>query len=117
MHASKIGKVNLKSQKVLQLPEIWTFERTLHMETSMWKSGAYEPDHTEDTFTNTLNCSKCNEIHTADSKLCKIWEKIEFIKIKVTQNISFPEARRLIEMPFIKTAFSKITKTFRITTV
>ena len=35
----------------------------------------------------------------------------EILKIKVTQNISFPEARRLVEMFFIKPTFAKITKT------
>ena len=70
------------------------------------KCGVYEPDHT-DVCTNNLNC---NESHRADLKLCKIWEKErEILKIQVTQNISFLEAR-LVEMPFIKPTFAKITK-------
>ena len=71
------------------------------------KCGAHEPDHI-----NNLNCSNCNESHRADSKLCKIWGKErEILKIKFTQNFSFLEARRLVDMPFIKPSFAKITKT------
>ena len=36
--------------------------------------------------------------------------KREISKIKVMQNISFPEVRRLVEMPFIKPTLVKITK-------
>ena len=70
------------------------------------KYGVHEPDHAEYMCTNNLNCSNCNESHRADSKLCKIWgEKREILKIQVTQNINFSEARRLVEMPFIKSTF------------
>ena len=31
----------------------------------------------------------------------------EILKIKITQNIAFPEARRLVEMLFIKPTFCK----------
>ena len=38
-------------------------------------------------------------------------KKKEILKIKVIQNISFPEIRRLVEMAFIKPTFAKIKKT------
>ena len=77
--------------------------------------GAHESDHTEDMCSNNLNC---NESHKVDSKLCKIWIKErEILKIKVTQNISFPEARRLVEMPFIKPTFAKNHKLIQMKTM
>ena len=60
------------------------------------KCGVHEQDPTEDTCTNNLNCSNCNESHGTDSKHCKIWKK---------------ETRRLVEMPYVKPTFAKITKT------
>ena len=76
------------------------------------KYGAHKPDHTEDTCTNNLNCNNCYESHRADSKLKK-WKKEserEILKIKVTQNISFLEARSFVEMSLITPAFVEITK-------
>ena len=76
------------------------------------KCGTHEPDHTEKTYSNNLNYNNCYESHRVDSKQCKIWEKErEILKIKVTKNITFSKARRLVEMPFIKPTFAKITKT------
>ena len=46
---------------------------------------------------------------TVNSKHCKIWGKVrKIIKIKVTQNITFLEVGRLVEIPFIKPTFTKI---------
>ena len=38
------------------------------------------------------------------------WGGGEIIKIKVTQNIIFPEAKRAVEIPFSKSTFAKIPK-------
>lgn len=43
-------------------------------------------------------CANCQQNHWANSKNCSIWQKEkEIIKTKHTKNISFPEARKLIE--------------------
>ena len=51
-----------------------------------------------DVATNyTVNCG---EKHSADSKECRIWRKEkEILRIKFTRNISFVEARKLVEAP------------------
>ena len=76
------------------------------------KCGEQEPNHIEESCKNSLNCNNCKGNHRADSKYCKIWEREkEIIKMKITKNITFPEARRLIENPFNKLTFSQVTRT------
>ena len=76
------------------------------------KCGEQEPNHIEESCKNSLNCNNCKGNHRADSKYCKIWEREkEIIKMKITKNITFPEARRLVENPFNKLTFSQVTRT------
>ena len=76
------------------------------------KCGEQEPNHIEESCKNSLNCNNCKGNHRADSKYCKIWEREkEIIKMKITKNITFPEARWLIENPFNKLTFSQVTRT------
>ena len=44
---------------------------------------------------NKTNISQTAEKNTADSKDCEMWEKGKEILIKYTQNIPFPEARKI----------------------
>ena len=75
----------------------------------MWRAGT-KPHR--GNLKNSLNCNNCKRNHRADSKYCKIWEREkEIIKMKITKNITFPEARRLIENPFNKLTFSQVTRT------
>ena len=60
------------------------------------KCGAHEPDHTEESCKNNFDCSNGNKSHRVVSKHWKSGKKIEILKIKVTQNITFPEARNLL---------------------
>ena len=47
-----------------------------------------------------ITCVNCSEKHSADSKECLIWHKEkEILRIKFTRNISFIEARKLVEAP------------------
>ena len=49
---------------------------------------------------NELHCVNCGEKHSADSKECQIWHKEkEILRLKFTRNISFVEARKLVEAP------------------
>ena len=57
-------------------------------------------EHSESRCTNELHCVNCGEKHSADSKECRIWHKEkEILRIKFTRNISFFEARKLVEAP------------------
>ena len=76
------------------------------------KCGEQEPNYMEKSCKNNLNYNNCKGNHRADSKYCKIWEREkETIKMKITRNITFPEARRLIENTFNKLTFSQVTRT------
>ena len=49
---------------------------------------------------NPTKCVNCGESHTANPKECKIWHKEkEILRVKFTRNISFPEARKIVESP------------------
>ena len=57
-------------------------------------------EHLENRCSNELHCVNCGEKHSADSKECRIWQKEkEILRIKFTRNISFVEARKLVETP------------------
>ena len=57
-------------------------------------------EHSESRCTNELHCVNCGEKHSANSKECRIWHKEkEILRIKFTRNISFVEARKLLEAP------------------
>ena len=55
-------------------------------------------EHLESQCRNELHCVNCGEKHSADSKECQIWHK-EILRLKFTRNISFIEARKLVEAP------------------
>ena len=57
-------------------------------------------EHLESRCSNELHCVNCGEKHSADSKECRIWHKEkEILRFKFTRNISFVEARKLVETP------------------
>ena len=57
-------------------------------------------EHLESQCRNELHCVNCGEKNSADSKQCQIWHKeIEILRLKFTRNISFIEARKLVEAP------------------
>ena len=57
-------------------------------------------EHLESQCRNELHCVNCGEKHSADSKECQIWHKEkEILRLKFTRNISFIEARKLVEAP------------------
>ena len=54
-------------------------------------------NHTEQ---NCGNAPNCGEKHSANSKECQIWHREKEIStVKYTRNISFPEARKIVESP------------------
>ena len=57
-------------------------------------------EHLESQCRNELHCVICGEKHNADSKECQIWHKEkEILRLKFIRNISFIEARKLVEAP------------------
>jgi hypothetical protein len=53
-------------------------------------------DHDSSTCRAEIKCANCKKDHRSNSKECLIWKvEKETLKIKYTQNISFPEARKL----------------------
>ena len=57
-------------------------------------------EHLESRCSNELHCVNCGEKHSADSKECRIWHKEkEILRLKFSRNISFVEARKLVQTP------------------
>jgi hypothetical protein len=70
------------------------------------KCGEDEDFHSEFNCPNKLKCVNCNGPHEVTSKECPEWKKEkEVLKVKYTQNISFPEARKIVNEKY--TAISK----------
>ena len=64
------------------------------------------PNYDEMTSHSEKNCQKppkcinCGQNHNANSKECQIWHKEkEIVRVKFTRNISFAEARKIVEAP------------------
>ena len=56
--------------------------------------------HNKEDCPNDVCCANCSGPHEAVSKQCPIWVKEKDIfKIKTTQNVSYPEARRIYNQP------------------
>ncbi len=56
--------------------------------------------HNNDSCTETEHCVNCDGKHSAFSRNCPKWKaEQEVVRIKHTQNISFPEARKLVQTP------------------
>ena len=57
-------------------------------------------NHTEQNCGNAPSCVNCGEKHSANSKECQVWHREkEILTVKFTRNISFPEARKIVESP------------------
>ena len=62
------------------------------------KCGESGSDHIELSCSNPLKCPNCQGNHTANSKDCVIWKREKEVnRIKFTNNIPFPEARKIVQ--------------------
>ena len=62
------------------------------------KCGVGNYDHLASKCKNPVKCVNCGKDHLSRSNECEIWKKEkEIMKIKVTQNLSFFEARKIFE--------------------
>ena len=80
------------------------------------KCGEDEHFHNESNCPNPPKCVNCNGPHEVTSKECPVWLKEkEILKVKYTQNLSFPEARKIVNEKFSKSSenqsYVSITKT------
>lgn len=70
-------------------------------------------NHDNKDCTNQSKCSNCGEAHPSSSNKCTVWQKEkEIVKIKYTNHISFPEARKQYERTHLhpEAAYSTIVK-------
>ena len=77
------------------------------------KCGESGSDHIELSCHNTPKCVNCKGNHPADSRDCVAWKREKEINtIKYTNNISFPEARKIVENSnkFPSKSYSEVTK-------
>ena len=55
-------------------------------------------EHGETAFDGPLYCVNCKGNHAAYDKACPRWKnEVEIVKVKTTTNVSFPEARKIVE--------------------
>ena len=69
--------------------------------------------HNEKDCKYPLKCINCGEEHSARSKECKTWKKEkEVLQVKYTQNIAFPEARKIVNAKYAvpTSSYSSVTK-------
>ena len=66
-------------------------------------------DHRTSRCTNPAKCVNCNGNHVSRSSECQVWKKEkEIMKIKVTQRLTYPEARKTYEQHKPEFTFSKV---------
>ena len=62
------------------------------------KCGGIGADYVELKCTNPINCINCEGSHPADSRDCTVWKREKEINhVKITNNIPFPEARKIVQ--------------------
>ena len=101
----KVGYNFIKVNPYIPNPlRCYNCQKFSHHETKCLKSpvckkcGESGSDHIELSCNNAIKCANCQGNHPADSRDCLVWKKEKEINtIKYTNNISFPEARKLIQ--------------------
>ena len=77
------------------------------------KCGESGSDHVELSCNKPPKCANCNGNHPADSRDCIAWKREKEINtVKYTNNISFPEARKIVQNSnkFPSKSYSEVTK-------
>ena len=73
------------------------------------KCGKGNHDHLTSQCQNTAKCVNCGENHMSRSSDCDVWKKEkEVMKIKVTQRLTYPEARKIYDQQKPEFTFSKV---------
>ena len=75
------------------------------------RCGTENHDHHTSQCRNPAKCVNCGGNHTSRSSDCDVWKKEkEVMKIKVTQRLTYPEARKVYEQQKPEFSFSKIVQ-------
>ena len=75
------------------------------------RCGAGNHDHLSSQCRNPPKCVNCSGNHMSRSSDCEVWKKEkEVMKIKVTQRLTYPEARKEYEKQTPEFTFSKIVQ-------
>ena len=62
------------------------------------KRGKSGSDHIELTLTNPIKCTNCQGNHPTDSRNCMVWKREKEInQVKFTNDVSFQEARKIVQ--------------------
>ena len=68
-------------------------------------------DHHTNHFTNPAQCVNCGKDHLSRSSDCEVWKKEkEIMKLKVTKNLTYPEARKLYDQQQPEFTFTKVVQ-------
>ena len=93
-------------------------ENKCHRDEICANLGQPKPSADETDCKRPAKCFNCNEDHPANSKQCQAWHtEKEILKVKYTRNISFPEARKIVESYTAAPdkSYASITKTAGVT--
>ena len=73
------------------------------------RCGKGDQDHTTSQCKNPAKCVNCGGNHVSRSSDCDIWKKEkEIMKIKVTQRLTYPEARKVYDQQTPEFTFSRV---------
>ena len=68
-------------------------------------------DHHTNHCTNPAQCVNCGKDHLSRSSDCEVWKKEkEIMKLKVTKNLTYPEARKLYDQQQPEFTFTKVVQ-------
>ena len=75
------------------------------------KCGTGNHDHLTSQCKNPTKCVNCGGNHISRSSDCEVWKKEkEVMKIKVTQRLTYPEARKIYDQQKPEFSFSKVVQ-------
>lgn len=76
------------------------------------RCGEGDPHHTTDQCREVCKCANCGGDHPVYARVCEKWKKEkEILTLKHTKNISFLEARKIIEASRKEKTYSQVVKT------
>ena len=72
-------------------------------------------DHHTNQCTNPAKCVNCGKDHLSRSSECEVWKKEkEIMKLKVTKNLTYPEARKLYDQQQPEFTFAKVVQSLSV---
>ncbi|GBM20835.1 hypothetical protein AVEN_108277-1 [Araneus ventricosus] len=88
--------IHSQSIKVFQVPAFWPLQNELPRDNNCTRCAVAGHESTD--FTAVEKCVNCQGKHTSFSRSCPKWKvEKEIVSTKFKNNISFPEARRLVK--------------------